>query len=74
MRRYTVLITPEPNDGAYTVTVPALPGCVSCGDTIDEAIENIREAITLYVQSLEARGLPIPDDVPAAPRVERVEV
>jgi len=42
----------EPSDeGVYTVTVPALPGCISEGDTIEEALANIKEAISLYLES-----------------------
>ncbi|MEH2319297.1 type II toxin-antitoxin system HicB family antitoxin [Nostoc sp.] len=44
----------EPSDeGGYTVFVPTLPGCISEGETIDEAVENIREAIKLYLEPLE---------------------
>lgn len=40
----------EPSDeGGYTVTVPALPGCISEGDTHEDALKNIREAIQLYM-------------------------
>lgn len=38
------------DDGGYTVHVPALPGCISEGDTLDEARENIREAIELWLE------------------------
>ena len=45
----------EPSDeGGYTVYVPALPGCVSEGDTVEEARQNIREAIALYLESDDA--------------------
>jgi predicted RNase H-like HicB family nuclease len=71
MRRYSVILTPE--EGGYVVTVPALAGCVTEGDTLEEALENAREAISLYVESLRARGLPVPEET-AAPRVEAVEV
>ena len=37
MRRYTVLLYPEPEEGGYSVVVPSLPGCFTQGDTIDEA-------------------------------------
>jgi predicted RNase H-like HicB family nuclease len=37
-------------DGGYTVFVPALPGCISEGDTREEALVNIKEAITLYLE------------------------
>lgn len=48
---YTVVFDPE-EDGGYSVYCPALPGCVSQGDTYEEALENIKEAITGYVKSL----------------------
>jgi antitoxin HicB len=40
-------------DGGYTVTVPSLSGCISEGDTFDEALENIKEAITLYLEVMK---------------------
>lgn len=44
----------EPSDeGGYTVTVPSLPGCISEGDTKEEAINNIKEAIELYLEPVE---------------------
>ena len=44
----------EPSDeGGYTVSVPALPGCISEGDNIDEALVNIKKAIELYLEPLE---------------------
>lgn len=44
----------EPSDeGGYTVSVPALPGCISEGDDIDQALENIQEAIELYLEPME---------------------
>jgi predicted RNase H-like HicB family nuclease len=72
-RRYVVILTPttEEDEVGYTVTVPALPGCVTEGDTMDEALGNAREAISLYVESLEARGLPVP---PSDEVVTSVEV
>lgn len=60
--RYTVVFEQEP-DGGYVVTVPALPGCVSQGDTHDEATANIREAILAYVEALKIAGDPVPVDV-----------
>jgi predicted RNase H-like HicB family nuclease len=59
LRKFRVIL--EPNElGGYTVTVPLLPGCISEGDTRDEALANIREAIELYIESLHADGEPIP--------------
>jgi len=43
------IILEEQEDGGYTIYVPALPGCISEGDTSQEAIENIKEAIQLYL-------------------------
>lgn len=52
MARMRLKIVLEPSDeGGYTVFVPALPGCISEGDTRDEALANIREAIELYLES-----------------------
>lgn len=59
--QYAVVLTPEP-EGGYTVTVPALPGCISDGDTIDHAKRNAREAIRCHLGSLLKHGEPIPTD------------
>lgn len=48
-------------EGGYTVEVPDLPGCVSEGDSFEEAYENIKEAIELYLETLEERGVPLPE-------------
>jgi len=54
----TFKVVLEPSDeGGYTVYVPALPGCVSEGDTIEEALQNIREAIELYLEPTEEAPL-----------------
>jgi antitoxin HicB len=60
-RTYKILLTKEP-EGAYTVTVPALPGCITYGDNVDHAISMAREAIELYIENLQEKGEPIPDD------------
>jgi predicted RNase H-like HicB family nuclease len=49
-------------DGYWVAECLSLPGCISQGKTRDEAITNIREAIELYVQTLEEDGLPIPEE------------
>ena len=49
-------------EGGFTVTVPALPGCITEGDSLDEALSMAREAIELYVEELQSRGEEIPDD------------
>lgn len=50
--KFTVVLEPSEESG-YTVYVPALPGCISEGNDIDEALANIREAIELYLESAE---------------------
>ena len=58
----------EPSeDGGYTVFVPALPGCISEGDTKEEALRNIREAIELYLE-------PVADDLSFSPEAEQLDV
>ena len=49
-------------DGGYTVTVPALPGCITFGEDVDEAIAMAEDAINLYIEELQSRGDQIPDD------------
>jgi predicted RNase H-like HicB family nuclease len=55
--RYTVLLTPDVESGGYTVTVPALPGCVTDGTTIEEALERAQEAIALYLRGEDEMSL-----------------
>jgi predicted RNase H-like HicB family nuclease len=55
---YTVVLERE-EDGGYVASVPALPGCVSQGDTRSEALNNIREAIELYVEDCRDAGDPV---------------
>jgi len=57
--RYKVLLRKEP-EGGYTVTVPSLPGCITYGDNIDEALKMAKEAIELYLESLKEHGEEIP--------------
>ena len=47
------VILESSEDGGYTVYVPSLPGCISEGETIDEALSNIREAVNLYLEPVE---------------------
>ena len=60
-RTYRILLNKEP-EGGFTVTVPALPGCITYGETMDEAISNAKEAVELYLESLAAHGEPIPSE------------
>ena len=56
---YRIRLCKEP-EGGYTVTVPALPGCVTFGATIEQAVEMAGEAIQLYLESLADHGEEIP--------------
>lgn len=58
---YRIFLQKE-NEGGYTVTVPLLPGCITYGKTVDEAIEMAKEAIELYIESLAAHGEEIPTE------------
>ena len=50
--------------GGYTVSVPSLPGCITEGDTLDEAIANVKEAIAGYLETLRDLDKPIPLEIP----------
>jgi predicted RNase H-like HicB family nuclease len=63
-----VLLYPG-EDGFIVAEVPSLPGCISQGRTRDEALANVREAISVHEEVLRERGEPVPED-----RVELVEV
>ena len=58
---YKVLLH-KAEEGGFTVTVPALPGCITEGDNLDEALSRAKEVIALYVEELKSRGEEIPDD------------
>ncbi len=59
---YTIILHPDPEEGGYTVTVPALPGCVTQGETLEEAITMAKDAIRLHIDSLLADGEPVPEE------------
>ncbi|MBN2240998.1 MAG: type II toxin-antitoxin system HicB family antitoxin [Dehalococcoidales bacterium] len=61
MTKKTIQVILEVNElGGYTVTVPLLPGCISEGDTKEEALSNIKEAIEGYIESLLIDHIPLP--------------
>ena len=57
--RYKIMLRKEP-EGGYTVIVPSLPGCVTYGETVEEAIRMAKEAIELYLESIKKHGKEIP--------------
>lgn len=64
--RLRVVLEPS-EEGGYTVYVPSLPGCISEGETRDEALENIREAIDLYLETAQ-------DDLVLSETAEQIEI
>lgn len=69
MRKYTVIY--EKGETNWGAIVPELPGCVSIGDTLEEVQENVKEAISLYLEVLAERGEELPEPLM---RVGSVEV
>ena len=61
------VVLEKSEEGGYTAIVPSLPGCISEGDTLKEALRNIKEAIKLYLE-------PIPDDCDFQPSAKVVEL
>ena len=60
-RKYTVVYEPE-EDGGYIARVPALPGCTTEGDTLEEARAMVKDAVRGYIECLLERNLPVPEE------------
>lgn len=73
MRRYTILLDPDPEYGIYTVTVPSLPDVVTQGSSLEESLERAREAIELHLRGLVADGEEIPEET-VSPQLATVYV
>lgn len=62
MKIYDFKVILEPDeDGGYIISCPLLPGCYTQGETVQEAMANIREVILLVLEDMEEQGLPVPD-------------
>ena len=61
MRKYTVVVH-SAEEGGYWVEVPALPGCLSQGETVEEALAKIREAIEAHLEAFREEGQEIPSE------------
>lgn len=61
MYTYKIHLHKEP-EGGFTVSVPVLPGCITYGEDVDDAIAMAKDAIELYIEELQERGEAIPDD------------
>jgi antitoxin HicB len=59
---YTIILHPEAEEDGYTVTVPSLPGCVTQGETLEEAIAMAKDAIRLFIETLIENGEPVPEE------------
>ena len=70
---YRIHLEPEP-EGGFTVTVPALPGCVTWGADYEEALAMAREAIEGYLEVLAEEGKPIPEEPVTVPLDALVQV
>ena len=55
-----VVVIEKAADGSFSAYVPDLPGCVTCGDTVEEARRLIEEAVRLHIESLRYHGEPVP--------------
>ena len=60
--KYRVIIEQD-EDGVFVAEVPALPGCISQGETREKALKNIQEAIEVYLESLKAHDKPVPPSI-----------
>ena len=70
--RYPVIVKPDREDGGFVAECPAIPGCVSQGETVEEAMANIRDAIEGCLAVLRDNGQPLPE--PADALLTTVEV
>lgn len=73
MHTYTIVLDYDDEERMFTVTVPALPGCITQGHTREEAIQRAQEAIATHLAGLRAAGLAIPAES-QPPEVVRVSV
>ena len=69
---FRIVLRPEP-EGGYTVLVPSLPGCITYGDTVDNAIKMAEEAIFAYLESMKKHGEEIVDDSQTLESVLNIE-
>jgi len=72
MRTYTIVVEPE-EGGGYYVTVPALPGCFTRGNSVEDCRQRAVEAIEVHIAGLRVDGKPVPEEI-AAPRLLAVTV
>ena len=66
---YTVILEPNQDEPGYMATVPALPGCVSVGESMDDALDNVKDAIQLWIEMARKKGDPVPEDFTVVSKV-----
>lgn len=59
--KFTVVLVADEEDGGFVAECPAIPGCVSEGESVEEALANIKDAIAACLESLSERAHPLPD-------------
>lgn len=69
-REFTVVLEPNDPEPGYTATVPALPGCLSLGDSIEDALSNVRDAIELWISMARSKGQAVPEDYTVVSKVQ----
>ena len=72
--KFTVILTPDPQDGGYVAECPAIPGCISEGDTVEQSLANIKEAIEGCLESLAAHQQELPEECPVIVATVDVDV
>ena len=60
--RYTAVFEPDTEQGGYSVTIPTLPGCISEGNSFEEALNNIQEAAELYIELMQEKHEEVPQE------------
>ena len=63
MAKYTIILEPNYPEKGYTVRVPALPGCITYGQTRKEALGRAKEAIRGFIEGLAKAGEPVPEEI-----------
>lgn len=58
-------VEPDPDEGGFVVSFPDLPGCITCGETIEEAYENARDAKRCWIEAALDSGMTIPEPASA---------
>lgn len=60
LHQYTAVFEPDTESGGFSVTIPALPGCISEGNNFEQALKNIQEAASLYIETMQNENYDVP--------------